>query len=353
MRITFPTWGFTPAGGYRIIAELANGLASRGHEVTILTQVQDSSIERIFANRTSAGVCKAQIVRLTDMPASFAGQVKLLAASIPKSDAIVATFCLTAYPTMIGWARLRGKPFYLVQHYEPLFFSHPLLKGLVQATYTFPAKIAVLSQWLQGKLCRFARSPVVINPGVNHEVFRPQTTSTDEFTGIMYVHWPGVSWKGFSDLVEALRIAQLDQCKLVIVSEQGQSVGDLKLRMPVEEVRTPTDRDLASMYSRCDVFVSASWYEGFGLPPLEAMACGTPVVTTDSGGVRDFAINEHNALVVPPRSPTHLSRAIERVVHDTDLAAKLRRNGLSTSRLFTWEKTVNLFEKFLQSSNPA
>ncbi len=351
VKITFPTYGFAASGGFRVLAELANGLAERGHDVTILTQADDSVVERFFKERTSSGVCRAHILKRGLMPKRFLGGVRLLASSIPKSDAVVATYSLTAYPTLIASAQAKGRPFYLVQHYEPIFFSSPLLRNLVKLTYMFPARIAVVSRWLQERLRRFGRRSVVINPGINHRIFRPHETKPEGIAKILYFHRPADRWRGFQDLLEALRLVRLDGCKLLVVSETGKSLGDVKPPIPVEEVRAPTDYDLAKLYSSCQVFVSASWYEGFGLPPLEAMACGAPVVTTDSGGIRDYAVHERNALVVPPRNSTLLSQAIERLVHDAELAERLRRNGLVTAMSFTWEKTVSLFENFLLSNS--
>ena len=77
---------------------------------------------------------------------------------------------------------------------------------------------------------------------------------------------------------------------------------------------------------RANVFVYASWYEGFGLPPLEAMACGVPVVTTDCGGVLEYAIDGYNSLVTPIRDPTALAQAIQRLLSDRHLAAQLIQN---------------------------
>ena len=88
--------------------------------------------------------------------------------------------------------------------------------------------------------------------------------------------------------------------------------------------------------------------EGFGLPPLEAMACGAPVVLTDSGGVRDYARHEDNCLLVPPRDPQALAAAMLRILTDPVLADCLRRAGPPTTARFTWEAAVDRFEAALR-----
>jgi glycosyltransferase involved in cell wall biosynthesis len=113
---------------------------------------------------------------------------------------------------------------------------------------------------------------------------------------------------------------------------------------PLEFLYRPTRAQLAKHYATCDLFVSASWRESFGLPPLEAMACGAPVVLTDSGGVREYARHQENCVMVPPRNPRALAGAMRRVLIDDELSDRLRRNGPPTAARFTWARAVDRFE---------
>ncbi|NUN97501.1 MAG: glycosyltransferase family 4 protein, partial [Candidatus Omnitrophica bacterium] len=87
-----------------------------------------------------------------------------------------------------------------------------------------------------------------------------------------------------------------------------------------------------------------------GLPPLEAMACGTPVVLTDSVGVREYAMHEGNCLMVPPGDPSALASAIRRALEDRALRERLAENGLATVPRFTWENMVEDFDSALQAN---
>jgi glycosyltransferase involved in cell wall biosynthesis len=102
---------------------------------------------------------------------------------------------------------------------------------------------------------------------------------------------------------------------------------------------------MAEAYRKADVFVFPSWIEGYGLPPLEAMACGVPVVTTDCGGIRDFAEDGVNALITLPRKPRALAEAILRLLKDRPLVERLASNGLATSRKLTWDRFVEQVEQ--------
>src|SRR5206468_6433357 len=85
---------------------------------------------------------------------------------------------------------------------------------------------------------------------------------------------------------------------------------------------------LGREYESSQVFAVGSWFEGFCQPGLEALACGTPLVTTDNGGCREYAVDGETALVVPPRDAPQMAAAIRRLLDDKALAARLIANGL-------------------------
>jgi len=96
--------------------------------------------------------------------------------------------------------------------------------------------------------------------------------------------------------------------------------------------------DLPAIYSLADVFVYPSLYEGFGLPVLEAMACGTPVITSNTSSLPEVAGDA--AELVDPRSVDALSRALCRLIHDHNYRQQLVRKGLERAAMFSWERTA-------------
>jgi glycosyltransferase involved in cell wall biosynthesis len=109
----------------------------------------------------------------------------------------------------------------------------------------------------------------------------------------------------------------------------------------VDAVRFPGyvgDDDLVRLYQQATALVFPSRFEGFGLPPLEAMACGTPVVASTGGAIPEVVGDA--ALMVQPRDVQQLANAIGRVLSNEKLRASLRRRGLERVQAFTWRRAA-------------
>jgi glycosyltransferase involved in cell wall biosynthesis len=136
---------------------------------------------------------------------------------------------------------------------------------------------------------------------------------------------------------------------LVIVGQrQGFITGDKEVFRILEEspsVKKRTvfsgyvaDEDLPAFYNLASLFVCPSLYEGFGLPPLEAMACGCPVVVSNVASLPEVCGDA--AYYVDPYSVESIAEGIEKVLTDEDLRGELVRRGLERAKLFTWEKSA-------------
>lgn len=132
---------------------------------------------------------------------------------------------------------------------------------------------------------------------------------------------------------------------LVIAGKKGwyteplfRQVETLGLGQRVHFTDYVADEDLPGLYNLADLFVYPSRYEGFGLPPLEAMACGVPVVCSNAASLPEVVGDA--ALLVPPDDIEALTRALYRVLDDEALRAEMRARELARARRFTWEETA-------------
>lgn len=132
---------------------------------------------------------------------------------------------------------------------------------------------------------------------------------------------------------------------LVVVGGKGwlyeetfQRVASLRLEHAVRFIHDVTDQDLPAFYNGAALLVMPSFYEGFGLPVLEAQACGTPVVISDRGSLPEVA--GAAAVMVNPDDPGDIAAGIARVLSDRALQARLRAAGPAHAARFTWEQTA-------------
>lgn len=122
-----------------------------------------------------------------------------------------------------------------------------------------------------------------------------------------------------------------------------------KVRERVVHAGYVDDDDLAGLYSGAAMFVYPSLYEGFGLPPLEAMQCGTPVITSNVSSLPEVVGDA--AITVAPENVGALADAMERLANDAELRAALRTRGLARAAEFNWTKTADLIVRSIRGEN--
>lgn len=150
--------------------------------------------------------------------------------------------------------------------------------------------------------------------------------------------------KNLSLLVRALAIMKTD-IPLLLTGWAGwgekswlDEIRSLGLRNRVVLTGYVDDETLACLYAGASAFVYPSFYEGFGLPVLEAMACGCPVVCSNRASLPEVAGDA--ALLIDPQDPEDLAHSIERVLHDSSLKECMVAKGIERSALFSWKKTA-------------
>ena len=150
--------------------------------------------------------------------------------------------------------------------------------------------------------------------------------------------------KNIETLLEAWAMMR-DRPDLVLVGAWGWHFDSIRARMErmgpaVHHLPALDPTDLPAVYNLARVLAHPAWYEGFGLPPLEAMACGTPVVVSDRSSLPEVV--EDAGIVVPADEPEAWTKALEQVLGDSELAADLRHRGILRAAQFSWSRAARL-----------
>jgi len=359
MKIAFVLPNLQAGGGCRSQIVLANNLLDRGHEVFVI--VPKGSVSK-FPTQINAKIVEVGLP-LSNAYLGALVNYPLIGLSLGRYDAVIVSFSIVVWFTFLFAWLFGAKFFYFAQSYDPLLLDQAkissrfllwLYKFMARLSYELPLKLVVNSRWTGQMIAKNTFKQIsceVVNNSVDLSVFNcSQQCKRDEKRECKQVLVLGKiqKYKGLDDLIAALCVLNRSykNFELLIMSPDKL---DMKDSFPFE-VRTihPEDDDaIVEAYCGADVFVSPSWYEGFSNPPLEAMACGIPVVLTDSGGVREYAVHGYNCLMSAPRQPEGLAENIKLILQDRELALRLAQNGLETAKTFTIEKSVDKLERVL------
>jgi glycosyltransferase involved in cell wall biosynthesis len=276
----------------------------------------------------------------------------MLQAMPEECDLNIATYWETAMPVFLS---RRGKPVYFMQHFEEVFYPNQFpwitTKLAVRDSYGLPLYKVANSSWLQRVMKdKYGQDIPFSNNAIELSDFgpAPKDSAQDGVLRVVTYSRPE-EWKGFCDAVEAMsRVRERFPGRV-----EWHVFGYRNLEVPPRNERAPytfheklSFRELAGLYARCDVALCPSWYESFPLPPLEAMASGTAVVTTEYG-TEDYAHDGRTALVVKPRDVESMARAVLALLQDAMLRERLVANGLRMAETYGWDAAVERREAIL------
>jgi len=355
IRVAVPLAGFNLSGGVKSLVGVANALAARGHAVRFL--VPD------FAATPPAPLHPGVGVRVLTsgprwLPASGRKLVHLARLSLlatAGADVCLANYFTTAYVALLSkWLRGdRAVLAYNVRGYEPL--SHGLnadaslpsrlvRAALAWVSYRLPLQKICTTEWLREQTGD--PSAFVVGHGIDLGVFRPALPRpAGERVVVGTIGRLGEA-KGYPDFLRALDLLPAELPIEVRIAAPDPVEIPARFASTVEHPRP--EREMAEFYGRCDVFVFSSRGEGFGLPALEAMAVGCPVITTDSGGVRQFAHDGRNCMMVPPEDTPALARAIQALAGDPTRRVALREAGLATAADYSQDAMLDRFCRYME-----
>jgi glycosyltransferase involved in cell wall biosynthesis len=222
-------------------------------------------------------------------------------------------------------------------------FDRAVFRTFVPRSIRRAARVLVGSRWTLERLAERYRIPpekTVVTPYGVDPIFIPDGPRADHGSYLLFV---GALQPRKDPLCAVRALALLDpELKLAFVGPEKRGGGDVRrevarlgLEQRVRFLGHVPKEELAALYRGAACLVLPSRDEGFGLPVLEAMAVGTPVVASTAGALPEVA--GEAAVLVPPRDPAALADGVERALADRD---RLRALGLERSRHFTWQETA-------------
>jgi glycosyltransferase involved in cell wall biosynthesis len=364
------TLGGTDAGGQNVhVAALAAGLAARGHEVTVYTRRDSPSlptrvehdgyaIEHVPAGPPS-DVPKDAL--FAHMPA-FAGWLgERWDAELP--DLVHAHFWMSGYASLRA-TRPRGIP--LLQTFHALGTVKRRHQG---AKDTSPGERIDVERLLCRRVDRviatcsdevaelrplgLSRTRATVVPcGVDSRQFRPGRRQDDGPPRLLAIGRL-VERKGIGNVIRSL--VELPGAELVVAGGPAREALDADPEVErlrglaaqfgvadrVQFIGAVPRSEVPAVMRRCDVVVCAPWYEPFGIVPLEAMACGRPVVGTAVGGLLDTVVPGVTGDLVPPRRPDRLAAALRALLDDPPRQVAYGRAGRARVReRYDWSNVV-------------
>jgi glycosyltransferase involved in cell wall biosynthesis len=374
LRINYVIWYAGGTGGFRVLAEIMNRLVDRGHEVMVTThdrspipfelkakvnyidmhpgrmsvRYRSRAANVLFNNRISR--------RLFQTKVNYApwDQIESDVQNMPDCDINVAQCSFAAFSV---YRSDKGIPFHHLQHFEEIFFlGDKYLEKVVDESCHLPINRIANSIWLVERMKeRYGYDLPIVNPAIDTGVFYPRQQEDSSRRKKVLCYGREDDWKGFPEALQAMKLVmkQREDVEFLVYGRTPISYKDPEA--PYTFLRNVTDDELARLYSNADVVLCPSWYESFPLPPLEAMACGAPVVTTRYG-TEDYARHEENSLVVMPKDIKAMAQSIMRLLQDKDLGEQMGKKGIETAKSFTWETAADMIEDLFKkaiSSGPS
>jgi D-inositol-3-phosphate glycosyltransferase len=397
------TLGGVDCGGQNVyVSELALALAERGHIVDVVTRRDDPALHpllrwapRVRIVHVDAGPARA--VRkeelLVHMPAFGAELVRFVSSSGIRYDVAHANFFMSGVVAE-ALENATGTPFVMTFHalgrvrrlHQGEADSFPDERCVIEERLVARAA-AVIAECPQDALdlTAFYRATAdrlrIVPCGVDLEHFYPvprerarRALGLEQNVPILVQIGRMVPRKGVDDVIRALGRLHRDhriEARLLVVGGdeagvQGPCAPELRrlraitdeegLRDAVTFVGRRGGDVLRYYYSAADAFVTAPWYEPFGITPLESMACGTPVIGAAVGGVKFSVVDGETGLLVPPHDPGAIAAAAARLFRDEPLRARMSRNAVARVReRFRWRDVAaeidGVYDDVLASSH--
>lgn len=243
---------------------------------------------------------------------------------------------------------LKLKLFYLVSHNE----DDPSFSGQnsnnARETYNFKFKKVVINQKVYN---RFKNDrPLFFHVGIDTKFYK-QTIKFKYKNNVLFPLRKNES-KGAKYAIECIKklIDSVDNLKLSAFGDLKKEELPISIKNKIDYYYNPTRNQLRLLYNKSKIFVLPSLVEGFALPPLEAMLCGSAVIVTNNGGINEYIKNNINGLICPIKDSNCLYKKIVYLLNNKNNLYTIAKKGQKTAIKYSYEKMVNSFIDIIQTN---
>ncbi|WP_343320941.1 glycosyltransferase family 4 protein [Sphingobacterium multivorum] len=357
--IVFVTPQVKTGGGNRVFFELANIL------------VDEYNVKVIFPNNSEEKHTfevdeRIQFISIGDVATTHLDKIKNVIntffylnkhernSNIIISDPIMAVFSFILSAKFV-YRFVQADDFNMFND-RMIIRSQTLLyiyKFLTRLSFRYKYKFIFNSLYSYGQFCKynkgFKEPPLIVHPALNHSIFnvshkKGRNGKMKQLCLVARKH-PLKGLQIFIDAWKRLSVSYKDKInKVVLITHDDLNNYDVS---DFSVINPTSDTEIAEILCVSDIFISTSLNEGFGLPPLEAMACGSGVIISDSGGVREFAQHDFNCLMFPAGNVDKLVEQLKCILNDEVKLESIQRNGLITADQFGWESSAKKLVEIL------
>jgi len=357
MRVTFTIATADMSGGCKVVAIYARELIARGHDVLIVVPPRPQMLMRRRIRRALTGDFShlfpekpVSHLELIGVPHKYLERHRpIRSEDVPDADVIVATWWETA-EWIRDFPRSKGARAYFVQGDEADLGND---RERVLRTWDLRSQKITISSWLAWLIrARTNETDIALVPNaIDRDQFDapPRAKHARPTVGLCY---SSMRLKGFDVAVRALeRIRRAIPEVRVVCFSSEQPAAELPLPPGVEFEHRPAQDRIRDIYAACDVWLSASRAEGFGMPALEAMACRCPLVSTRYGGPADFVHDGDNGFLVESEDDEGLARRVLELLTASDETwQKMSNAAYVTAHSSTWRDAAVGFEAALRQA---
>jgi GT2 family glycosyltransferase len=259
----------------------------------------------------------------------------------------IATWWKTA-PVVWRACQEKGTPWYLVQDIETSYYpTDNAAKAQVMQTYNLVGmNYLATSKWVESELKNLGLNPHYIGIGIDEQTYFVNQNTPRRPNSILLLGRSQYlkNWDYTVKVIDKIREGDSSVYARMFGVEPG-----LTIPISFDSFYSPKDNQIADLYRSSSLFIQLSKHEGFCLPILEAMACGTPVVCTDADGNMEFCRNDKNSLIVSKDNAEETASVILQVLKDETIRNRLSVEGIKTAKQYTWDRSIKRVIKAFES----